>query len=328
MKTWASILVLAVALCDWAVARTWTRTNGKTVEGEFVQAAAGTVLIKQDSGNTVRISLNQLSKEDQDFVKAQKEELQKEAASTNKPVLRGARAAKPSYGPPPKDGWQEWEPGKVYDKTTAGPASAGYHICIPTTFSATNPPPILFLFHPKGNGPEMVNAFKASAEKVGWTVVGIDKARNKMSLEEGGAIAREVMDEVEKAVPFNDKRIYVGGFSGGATRAYYASYTCPEPIAGIIACGGWIGGRELYESRFRRNMAVAMINGKDDGGAGGWAGSDGEALSKRKCQVKVFTFEGGHQIAPAAVLDDVMKWMEEDWKTRGSKHAQEWGPPR
>lgn len=312
-----SFLVVTM-LSSYAVARTWTRKNGKTVEGEYVKAMAGVLIIKKEDGKQVRIPVRQLTKEDQDAVTELKGGKPKRGSSSRKSSSKNVGQ---DYKPPKQDDWQKWEPGKVYDRVTTNKAAAGYHMYFPTSYNASNPPPVIFLFHAGGSGRGMMNAFKAPAEKVGWLVVGCDKVRNKMSFADGQAIILEIMNAVIDTVPHNYKRMYVGGFSGGGMRAYYSTASIDAPFAGIVSCGGWIGGKDLQKNKFRKYMAVAIVNGKSDGGAGGWAKSDARVMEDRKCKVKMFDFKGGHTMPPKETLTEVLTWMESDWNTRGNKYA-------
>ena len=70
MKTLIPFLAFClVATCN-AELRTWTAVNGKEVEAEFVSNSDGQVSLKMKSGKVFEVSLNKLSKADQEFLKA------------------------------------------------------------------------------------------------------------------------------------------------------------------------------------------------------------------------------------------------------------------
>jgi antitoxin component YwqK of YwqJK toxin-antitoxin module len=64
-----SLPLLLGAVCN-AELRTWTAVNGKEVEAEFVSNEKGTVKLKLKSGKVFEVPLNNLSKSDQEFLKA------------------------------------------------------------------------------------------------------------------------------------------------------------------------------------------------------------------------------------------------------------------
>lgn len=62
-----------LAFLSPAQARTWTNTQGKTVEAEFVKLDGQKAVLKRAGGQTFTISLGQLSKADREFISAQGE---------------------------------------------------------------------------------------------------------------------------------------------------------------------------------------------------------------------------------------------------------------
>ena len=211
-------------------------------------------------------------------------------------------------------------PGTVKTYTADGEHGLTYHVYIPKSYDKENPPPILLLFSPGGGGRGMINKFKASADNAGWIAVGCDKLSN--SIEENKLseeLETEFMDDVLKKIPHDKKRVYLGGFSGGGMRAYGLSYRRNERFAGIISCGGWLGGDSYRKKKFCKFMSVAIINGADDKNANAWDKGDSKILKKRRCHVKKFTFKGRHTLPPADTIDKAIAWLEKDWKKYGSK---------
>lgn len=165
-----------------------------------------------------------------------------------------------------------------------------------------------------------------AAESAGWLLVGCDKLRNGMKDNDLEIeMEDDVLDDLLKNLPHDPKRVYLGGFSGGAMRAYGITARRSEPYAGILAYGGWLGGPEYQDEPYRENMSVAMINGISDQGAGGWMPIDTKTLLKRNCTVKHFSFVGGHQVAPSELTGAAIDWLEEQWsnKTAASNAADD-----
>ncbi len=66
---WWTVAVLGVAAA--ADARTWTSASGATVEADLVSCQGGQVMLRKADGSSLRIGLNLLSKEDQEFIARQ-----------------------------------------------------------------------------------------------------------------------------------------------------------------------------------------------------------------------------------------------------------------
>ncbi len=74
MKTKWVFVVMAVALgpgAPWAGARTWTSASGATVEAEYEGVQGNFVVLRKSTGEKIMILLQQLSEEDQAFVREQ-----------------------------------------------------------------------------------------------------------------------------------------------------------------------------------------------------------------------------------------------------------------
>lgn len=72
-----------------------------------------------------------------------------------------------------------------------------------------------------------------------------DMVKNGMEDDEGDRITRDLFNDVHKYLAYNPKRLYYGGFSGGAMRSYRLSYLMKDKCSGILAFGGWLGGGRI-----------------------------------------------------------------------------------
>jgi poly(3-hydroxybutyrate) depolymerase len=201
--------------------------------------------------------------------------------------------------------------GQVLSRTTTGATKTSYHIAVPDRYDARKPPPLLVVFSPGGDGKGMMSAVRAAANKVGWMALGCDGLSNGMKDEDELRIEQELMRDIQAFIPYNPARLYYGGLSGGAQRAYQMTHLFKNPCAGILAFGGWLGGAQEQKKPFQRNMAVAMVNGDSDKGAGSWESSDTAVLKRKGCKVKVFHFPGGHIIAPTNTIEAAVVWLDQ-----------------
>lgn len=175
--------------------------------------------------------------------------------------------------------------------------------------------PMLILFQPGGNGRRAIYKYIQSAAAVGITVVSLDYFRNTRNDPAKEAEMLEcftdLLPQIEATVPHDEKRMFMGGTSGGAWRSYHYAALVARPWAGILAGGGWLGGRKFYHLAYPR-MRVAMVNGDKDAAANQYVDPDTACLQKTGSVVSVHAFEGGHQMPPPSVQEKALRWLLSD----------------
>ena len=80
------IMLYLVSVCS-AELRTWTAINGNKVEAEFVSSEKGVVKLKLKSGKVFEVSLNKLSKGDQEFLREEIKLKKSVAAQSSSPAV-------------------------------------------------------------------------------------------------------------------------------------------------------------------------------------------------------------------------------------------------
>lgn len=206
--------------------------------------------------------------------------------------------------------------GMVTAGKTSGEFSIDYHVYHPDPKSipAGTKPPMMMLFHPGGNGARNIYRYVEAAAATGFTLVSFDYFRNTRDEEElSDEMARcfpVILPQIEENVPHDPLRIYMGGTSGGAMRAYSFSMLADRPWAGIFAAGGWLGPDDTYRRPYPR-LRVAMVNGDKDRGANRYIRRDTEMLQSTGSIVSVHAFEGGHQMPPPSVITKAFRWLLE-----------------
>jgi len=182
-------------------------------------------------------------------------------------------------------------------------------ICIyhPTQKEPKVPLPMLILFDPTAKETRYVLRHFEAAEKVKITLVACGSFRNCDSEESKQFEERfaEVLPAIKSHVPHDPAKVFMGGTSGGALRAFYYSVKFPGPWAGIYSNGGWLGG---YHKLEYPAMKVAIVNGDKDH-ANSVVPEDSKVLNARGCDVAVMAFEGGHQFAPISVQIKAFRWL-------------------
>lgn len=279
---WISLILLAPG-----EERTWTSSDGKKIVGDMLREDGDAVVLKVND-REFTVPLSRLSEEDREWLQVRRkklEELRKEYQA-----IAGTT--------------------KTYPKNDSQPAT--FHVYYPESFTPDSKLPMLILFSASARGKAILESFTPSCESLGWIGVGCDTFRNGLPDTEMDPLFAELLPIIEKTVPHDPQRLYMGGMSGGAARALHYTAKFDRPWNGIIACGGWLA-RE-YELKYANGMAVAWVNGDEDKNANGWVAKDSEVLKTRRCKTKLFQFPGGHIIGPPDTLTEAMRWVQENGK--------------
>ncbi|MCC5788112.1 MAG: hypothetical protein JJT75_00620 [Opitutales bacterium] len=269
--------------------REWESVDGRKISAKLLNydPEIGYLEIRRDDGVEFRLSADQLSEKDHAYLSEylqQIEERRSEAAA-----LAGESK---TFSP-------------------FGETKGRFHVYFPSVYSADSEIPMLILFSSVGGGRRIMEQFRDAGEENGWIVVGCDYFRNNMDEDEALEVFPLVLEEIESAVPHHDpNRLYLGGLSGGAWRAFVYSVKFDRPWKGIISCGGWLG-REP-ERDYPENLAVAFVNGDEDEAANHYVPRDTKILEKHNGTAKLFEFPGGHVVGPTWVLSEAMKWVDDN----------------
>lgn len=205
--------------------------------------------------------------------------------------------------------------GRFIHLATQGDYPTDLYVYYPSAAKESAPPrPALILFHPTAKASFYVKRHMEAAEATGLVLVGCGSFRNTVTDDAEAPFQKrfvEVFPQILARVRLDPARVYLGGISGGASRAFDFSVLVPHPWAGVYSSGGWLGGVENHSRPYRAGMRVAIINGNLDTAASQWVRPDGDALVRAGCVVGVFAFEGGHQVPPVASQTEVFNWLLE-----------------
>ncbi len=281
------LIWIALGIVAYAEERTWTSDDGKELVGELIRDSGESVVLKiKDKEYT--IPLTRLSEADREWLETRRKEI--EEKKTAFAALAGTTKTFPT---------------NETQKVT-------FHVYYPTNYSPDSPPPMIILFSASGQGKAILEKFIESCETMGWVGVGCDTFKNGVDDSIQDPLFGELLPIMEKSVFHNPDRLYLGGISGGAMRALGYTAQFDRPWKGVISCGGWLGKR--FDLEYRKDMAVAWVNGDKDKNANGWIDNDSAVLEKRGCKTKAFHFPGGHEVGPPATLTEAMKWALQNTK--------------
>lgn len=276
--------------------RDWTNIEGKVIKATLVShdTKTGTVELKLPTGKTVSIKSDTLSGKDKEWLSSL-----------------------------PAPGGKKGDPATLTEgrlgQATTIPGTKDYPECLvyyPSKLDLKKAPPLLILFDPCGNGGGLARTLQKACEECGWVALGCSSFKNNDGdLEEDlKKLWTNLLANLDKLVFYDPDRMYMGGMSGGSSRAYHYSAKTGEqsrPWKGIVAMGGWLG-RNATKLNCPTRMTIAMVNGDKDENARSYENRDSKILKRRQCKIKKFPFDGGHQVAPDDHFVQILKWMDEE----------------
>lgn len=202
---------------------------------------------------------------------------------------------------------QEFEKGKLVEKVVClGDPSQSYALYLPSAFEPGRKWPILFLFDPGARGAAGVEPFRTAAETYGWILVGSNNSMNG-PMSESAKAAWAVWVDALKRLPFDERRVYASGFSGGARVASIFPQVISRAVAGVIGCGaGLASGLKPGDLKAAAYFGLA---GLADFNYGEMKGLD-LAFDPSGIPHRCFFYEGVHAWPDQAVCARAVCWME------------------
>ena len=197
---------------------------------------------------------------------------------------------------------QSAERGTIVDPVVcASDASQTYALYLPSAYSADRKWSLLLAFHPAARGRQMVETYRAAAERYGYIVAASNNSRNG-PYAVSAAAARAMGNDVQQRFAVDARRIYLAGFSGGARFSTGIALGSTD-IAGVIASSAG------FPDSLPRDSAKFPIFGT--------AGTeDFNYIEMRLLDRKLSSphylavFHGGHALPPVDVALEAIEWME------------------
>jgi len=198
------------------------------------------------------------------------------------------------------------DPGKLHPSVTcqASP-NHSYALYLPKAYREDRLWPVIFVFSPGADGPGSAALFQAGAERLGWIVIASNDSRNGPMApirEAQAAVWKETFAQY-KADP---KRVYAGGFSGGARVAMDLAEQHRSAFIGLISVGAFGGGRALGPG----HLAHVMLCGEEDFNQAELASAWGRLRDSKGRMLWMEHFAGGHRWAPESLIEEGMVFLD------------------
>jgi hypothetical protein len=192
-----------------------------------------------------------------------------------------------------------------------GEFTTDFYVYYPTVCEMNKNRPMLILFNAGGKAARYLKQFVEAAELQGIVTVACSEFYNTKNDEGDPEMLKrfqELLPIIEATVPHDPERVFMGGNSGGAMRAYNYTAQVDRPWAGVYANAGWMGGYDYYDWPYPSGMRIAMVNGNNDH-ANRWLERDWKLLGSKGNKVVLFSFDGGHQSAPPKSRSKALEWL-------------------
>jgi dienelactone hydrolase len=218
----------------------------------------------------------------------------------------------------------ELRPGELTREVRcAANAEQSYALYLPKNYTVSRRWPIVYAFDPAAHGSVPLELMKDAAEKYGYILAGSNNSRNGPRKPQGEA-AQAMIQDAHARLAIDNGRSYFAGFSGGARVAASIAQVC-QCAAGVLLSGAGFpqGSPPSRETTFPVFAAVGTydFNYAEVVQLDAKLQTLGYAHFMRR-------FDGPHQWATAAVMEEAFAWfrlvaMKEGHEPRDDTFAAE-----
>ncbi len=198
--------------------------------------------------------------------------------------------------------------GELVERVTAKAfPGQSYALYLPASYSPDRTYPALFLFDARERGAVAAKRFVPAAEALGWIVISSNNSQSDTSMDPNLAAMKAMHEDALGRFAIDRKRLYAGGFSGGARAACLMAIVYPEEVVGVIgASGGFPFDRP--PSKATPFAFFASVGDKDFN----WYELRGldSTLASLGLRHRLATFDGVHQWPPEPVATQAIEWFE------------------
>jgi predicted esterase len=214
-------------------------------------------------------------------------------------ALRGA----PAPGPD-----RPFPEGAVVDRVACADSPAqSYALFLPPGFAAAagRTWPILYLFDARARGPMAARLFAPAAGEQGFIVASSNDTESDGAMDPNITAFRAMWRDTHARFAIDPRRVYAGGFSGGARVAALMAATAPGAVAGVIGCGAGFHARVTAKPPFAWFGAVGNRDFNYDE-----VRELDATLSRLEAAHHVEVFDGDHGWPPPDVCARAIEWMQ------------------
>jgi predicted esterase len=251
---------------------------------------------------------------------------------TNRRRLRGAAAGiaglAMALGVPGVVAHPQSAPGSLADVVPRGQVvehlasranpKASYAVYLPSGYSSERKWPVVFLLDPRGRALIPIELFRPAAERLGYVLLSSYDSRSDGARAPNDLAMDAMLDDVQRYIAVDGRRLYIAGFSGTARFAWDISEGLPGALAGIIGAGAGLPGERSWLAAHVHGAPFAFWSavGSIDPNYEEVRALDRD-LASTALPHAVEYFEGPHQWPPERLCARALEWMEVEAVRRG-----------
>ncbi len=199
-----------------------------------------------------------------------------------------------------------------FTKTVKVNDKASYEIYVPETIDISRNYPLVFFLSPTGNPKIYSKAMIEVCKSENCIYASSYNFKNNTSHNDFLPAIKDSIKHILANYPVHEKLIYLAGFSGGGQGAYVISHFMKDKFAGIIVNNGVIHPNinNSESLKYLGIKKVAIIVGNEDKVVTpADLRNDSALLQRSGISVKMFNFNGGHQVAPNDIYLKAVQWI-------------------
>lgn len=194
-------------------------------------------------------------------------------------------------------------------RASAPAADPSYTLHLPGNYTPERAWPIVYVFDSRGidTGREMIELFRAGAERFGIIVASSNDSSNVVAMDENFRSLSAMWTGTHARLAIDDRRVYGFGFSGMSRFVITAVLRAPGTMAGVVGAGGGypLGNPPSKATPF---PFFGMVGDKD---FNYYEMLDTEArLAAAGIPHRVEVFDGSHQWPPEDLVTRALGWLE------------------
>jgi predicted esterase len=194
-----------------------------------------------------------------------------------------------------------------------------YALYLPSGFNRDRQWPVLFLLDPRGRALVPMARFQPVAERLGYIVLSSYNTLSDGPPEPNYSAMNAMLEDVQRALPVNSRRLYLVGFSGTARFAWELNTRLPGTITGIIGAGASVPGNASSWTRANIGKSSPVLFGTI-----GTLDPNYEELRTFDAELDTIgavhhieRFDGVHQWPPSELSTRAVEWLDLQAMRRG-----------
>jgi predicted esterase len=202
-----------------------------------------------------------------------------------------------------------------------GHADQSYAVYLPASYAPPAPSPAIYLLDARGRAILPIERFRDASERFGWILISSYNSRSDTSDDPNTPALTAMWNDSHTRLAIDERRTYLGGFSGGGRAAVSLAQRLEGRVAGVIGCGA--GVPDSNPSRSGLAFPYFGTVGDRDFNYYEMRALD-ERLAAAGSPHRIATFTGRHDWPPAELAAESLAWMElQAFRTRARADDRE-----